>query len=327
MFKRRNVLLLFVCVSLFGCSAEKSASFPKQQAGEAAAVDGVAQHRGDARKGADREPAGGNRVAAPAADGKPAPAPAADKPAPRKIIYTGLVDLIVDDFDKGEQQLRQLVEDNGGYVDNSDIYNQPGAPRSGTWTIRVPTKNFDAFLGAVVKFGEVRKRTTNSQDVTDAYYDSAARLKADEAEEKSLLALLEKTQGKVEDILRVREQLRTVRGQIEQRKSQLQRWDKDVDMATVTVKLLDRRDYTPPVLPDFGGTVGRTFEGSINALVVFGKAIVLTVVALAPWVVVLGLLAAPGFVLWRRRRAASAHLREATLVAEEAHEPNEGAAP
>jgi hypothetical protein len=95
----------------------------------------------------------------------------------------------------------------------------------------------------------------------------------------------------------------------------------------VTVKLLDRRDYKPPVLPDFGGTVGRTFEGSINALVVFGKAIVLTVVALAPWLVVLGLLAAPGFVLWRRRRAALTRLPEATLVADEAGEPTGGAVP
>jgi hypothetical protein len=241
---------------------------------------------------ADRKPAG-----------NPA-APAADQPAPRKIIYTGAVDLIVDDFDKAEQQLRQLVEENQGYLANSEIQNHPGVPRSGTWTVRVPTKHFDAFMQAVVRFGEVRSRTTNSQDVTDAYHDTAARVKADEAEEKSLLGLLEKTQGKVEDILKVREQLRVVRGHIETSKSQLQRWDKDTDMATVTVKLLDRRDYTPPLMPDFGSTIGRTFNGSIDALVLFGKAIVLTVVAAAPWLLVLGVLGAPGFVMWRRRRLA-----------------------
>lgn len=316
MIQHRHVLLLLVGISLFGCSAERKMGSSMEVA-EPQAADGVPRHRADAVKGADRQAAAGN-PAAPAAG---------NKPVPRKIIYTGVVDLIVEDFDKSEQEMRQLVADNSGYVDSSDVYNQPGAPRSGTWTVRVPTKNFEAFLQALVKFGEVRKRTTNSQDVTDAYYDSAARLKADETEERSLLALLEKTQGKVEDILRVREQLRTVRGQIEQRKSQLQRWDKDVDLATVTVKLLDRRDYKPPVLPDFGGTVGRTFEGSINAMVIFGKAIVLTVVALAPWVAVLALLAAPGFVIWRRRRAAAAHLPEAELVPDEGGASNGGAAP
>jgi len=57
-----------------------------------------------------------------------------------------------------------------------------------------------------------------------------------------------------------------------------------------------------------------------------GKAIVLTAVALAPWVAVLGLLAAPGFVIWRRRRAAAAHLPEAELVPDESGEATGGAA-
>jgi hypothetical protein len=230
---------------------------------------------------------------------------AAGKAAPRKIIYTGFVDLIVDDFDGSESRLLQLVEDNEGYLAESAIYNQPHSPRSGTWIVRIPNKHFDAFMAAVAKLGEVRKRTSNSQDVTDVYYDTAAHLKADEAEEKSLLGLLEKTQGRVEDILKVREQVRIVRGHIEANKSQLQRWDKDVEMATVTVTLLDRRDYTPPLMPDFGSSVGRTFQSSIEALVAFGKGIVLVLVALAPWLAVLALFAVPLAIIWRRRRAAN----------------------
>jgi hypothetical protein len=58
-------------------------------------------------------------------------------------------------------------------------------------------------------------------------------------------------------------------------------------------------------MPDFSSTIGRTFQGSLDALVLFGKGIVLMVVALAPWLVVLALLGAPGFVMWRRRRAAA----------------------
>ena len=301
-----KLLLCLTFVSLLGCSAEeRSATFHKEAAAPAAA-DGARQEvvLADKEVGA-RKPAGNQQ-----------PAGGADKPTPRKIIYTGTLDLIVDDFDGAEQQLRQLVEEHEGYLADYNIHNQPGSPRSGTWTVRVPSKRFDAFMQAAAKFGEVRNRTTNSQDITDAYHDKAARLKADETEEKSLLALLENTQGRVEDILRVREQLRAVRGQIEQEKSQLQRWDKDVDMATVTVKLLDRRDYKPPIIPDFGSTVGRTFQGSIDALILFGKAIILTVVALAPWLVVFGLLLMPGFILWRRRRAANAQVLTAMPVGE-----------
>jgi hypothetical protein len=266
--------LSLVVVLLFGCGGAREARF---------------------REAAQENKAGG---------GKP-PGGVEGKAMPRKIIYTGFVDVIVDDFDGSEGRLLQLVQDHEGYLADSDIYNQPGTPRSGTWKVRVPTNHFEAFMQAVGRLGEVRKRTSNSQDITDAYFDRAAHLKADEAEEKSLLGLLEKTQGKVEDILKVREQLRIVRGHIEENKSQLQRWDKDVDFATVTVELLDRRDYKPPLIPDFGSTVGRTFQGSIETLIAFGKGIILVVVALAPWLAVLALLAAPFVMLWRRRRAAN----------------------
>jgi hypothetical protein len=300
MIRPLQVLLLLVSAALLGCAdRERSA----KRTGELVLAPEAAD---EVREGLDRVQKEGGE-AKPA--GNAAAAPDAAKPTPRKIIYTGNVDLIVNDFDKAEQQLRLLVEEHEGYLAKSQIYNQPGAPRSGTWTVRVPSKHFDAFMEAAIQFGEVRNRTTNSQDITDAYHDKAARLKADETEEKSLLALLEKTQGKVEDILRVREQLRVVHGQIEEEKSQLQRWDKDVDLATVTVALLDRRDYTPPLLPDFGSTIGRTFQGSIDALIAFGKAIVLIVVALAPWLAVLAVLGAPGLVMWRRRRAAAARQR------------------
>jgi hypothetical protein len=314
MMSHLKILLFLTSVSLLGCSAgERSPTF-QEEAPRSAAVDREQAMVVQAKKEENtRKPAGNGQ-----------PAGGADKPTPRKIIYTGTLDLIVDDFEGAEQQLRQLVEEHEGYLADYNIHNQPGSPRSGVWTVRVPSKHFDAFMQSAAKFGEVRNRTTNSQDITDAYHDKAAHLKADEAEEKSLLALLEKTQGKVEDILRVREQLRIVRGQIEQEKSQLQRWDKDVDLATVTVKLLDRRDYQPPILPDFGSTVGRTFQGSIDALVLFGKAIILTVVALAPWLVVLGLLVTPGFILWRRRRAASAPVSTATPVNANEESPPQG---
>jgi hypothetical protein len=288
----KGVLMFLLVPILLGCSEER-AVFHKVGA---------------------RAPQAANEAAPDKDAGNAKGERAAEKATPRKIIYTGLVDLIVDDFDQAVQQLRQLVEEHKGYLADSAIHNQPGAPRSGSWTVRVPQKDFEAFMDAAARFGEVRSRTTNSQDITDAYYDSAARMKADETEEKSLLSLLEKTQGKVEDILKVREQLRVVRGQIEQRKSQLQRWDKDVDRATVTIKLLDRRDYTAPIVPDFGSSIGRTFQNSVSALVTFGKALVLVVVALAPWLAVLALLGAPGYVLWRRRRAASALVPEAALV-------------
>jgi hypothetical protein len=105
-----NIALVLVVALFFGCGGEHAGRVHR----EAAAKKAPAPAQND--EAGKQEPAGKD----------------ADKAVPRKIIYTGLVDLIVDDFDGSEGQLRGLVEENEGYIANSDIYNQPGSPRSGT---------------------------------------------------------------------------------------------------------------------------------------------------------------------------------------------------
>jgi hypothetical protein len=233
-------------------------------------------------------------------EGKPAP-----QEVERKILRTGEVQLIVDSLDQAERQLRQRLVEYKGYVDHFETRETPGSPRSGNWTVRVPSERFEDFMDAVSQLGEVRRRSSSSDDVTDRYYNMAAHVKNDESEEKSLRELLEKTSGKVENILAVRQALTDVRGRIEEQKSQLQRWDKSAHMSTVTVHLLDRKDYQPPLVPDFGSSVGRTFQGSVTALVEVGKFLVLAVVAIFPWLLVLAVPGIP-WLLWRRRARATA---------------------
>src|SRR5436309_1510736 len=111
-----------------------------------------------------------------------------------------------------------------------------------------------------------------------------------EAREKALRAMLDdqKLTGKsLKDLLDVDRELSGVRGQINQRKGQLQRWDKETAFATIHVEMQDRKSYRPPTAPDFGTTIGRTFHSSIDALVTAGKGLVIAAVALAPWLGVL----------------------------------------
>jgi hypothetical protein len=168
--------------------------------------------------------------------------------------------------------------------------------------VRVPADQFDAFVAAVVKLGELRRSHTDSQDITDQYYDVKAHIKTDEAEEAALLKLLEKAPNdKLQDLLAVRRELKEVRAQIEQQKGRVQRWDKETQLATVVVSFIDRKDYVPPVVPDFGTSIGRTFQGSIEALLTVGRVLVLAAVALAPWLVVLAVFALPVGLVLRRR--------------------------
>ncbi len=251
---------------------------------------------------------------APAAGAPQAPAQAkrdgaADKPdapAQRKIIYTGLVDLIVDDFDQSETALLDLLKERQGYVAKSEVRGTPGSPRSGTWTVRVPADRFDDFLTALKQVGELRHSSTDSNDVTDAYFDLQAHIKNDETREEGLRKLyLDRSKdpaSKLEDLLTIDREVNAVRGKIDAQKGHLQRWDKEVAFSTAVVTMQDRKAYVPPVVPDFGGDVGRAFQNSVQALVGFGKFLVLAGATLAPWAPVLVVIGLPAWLTVRRRR-------------------------
>jgi len=279
---RSSVVLVAAGVLLIvGCGADVGQRNVREAAGMArkgSKDEQVAQALGER----GQEPAGGRGP---------------KEPAPRKIIFTAQVDLVVEDLARSEEQLKALVQEHKAYAAKSETRGSPGSPRSGSWTIRVPVDHFDALLEGISKLGELRRSTTDSDDITDRYYDLKAHIKNNEVEEQGLQKLyVEKSAtGKLDDLLAVRRELRNIRGDIEQQKGQLQRWDKETEYATVRVEMHDRKDYIPVTTPTFGTSISRTFWGSWDSLVSLGQALVLFVVAITPWLPVLGLI---GLVIW-----------------------------
>jgi Domain of unknown function (DUF4349) len=239
---------------------------------------------------------------APAEADKLAPAPAA---LPRKIIYNAQVELLVESVSSTADALGRLVKESGGYVSDTDIVTYTQLRRQATWKVRVPVDHFDAFLAAVTRLGELQKNHLDSQDVTQEYVDLEARIANKQEEEKRLLKHLTDSTGKLEDILAVERELSRVRGEIEQMQGRLRFLANVTSLSTVTVLATELKDYTPPVSPTFGTQIVRTFRFSVERLAEFGKAVVLVLVAVAPWLPVGLVLALPfGWYVRRRQRAA-----------------------
>jgi len=173
---------------------------------------------------------------------------------------------------------------------------EPGQPRSGTWSIRVPAADFEPFMDAVARLGEARQRSINSDDVTDRYFDTEAAALNLEAREKALRAMYEdkKVVGtKLSELLEVDRELYNVRGEINTRRGQMKRWDNLVSYSTLELTMRDRKGYIPPESPAYGTTLARSFWGSIDAMISTGKAILLFFVVIGPWLgalLVLGLI-------------------------------------
>ncbi len=217
---------------------------------------------------------------------------AAPAPIPRKIIYDARIDLLVKSLDATERAVLELIKDNKGFLAESNIAAQSGNQREATWRVRVSVDRFDSFVSAVGKLGEVRTNHVGSQDVTEEFADLEARIRNKQEEEKRLLKHLADSTGKLEDILAVERELSRVRGEIEQMQGRLRFLANRADLSTVTITATEWKDYIPPAPITFQAQLSHSFFRSLDALVVFGKTILLVLVALVPWtpLIVIGFL-------------------------------------
>jgi len=283
----------------------------------AAALPALAGCGIEAQHGANSRVAMQTIAGAPAA----APAPAAEvlmrkgaqdsdesavtKSAPaisRKIIYNTEIDLVPQDLTTAEKELRRLVRSAGGYVADTEVSGQPGAARQGEWTVRVPVERFETFVWDVVRLGELQRIHTDSQDVTEDYYDSGARLANKRVEEQRLLHHLQASTGKLQEILQVEHEISRVREEIEQLQGHIQKLSRLSELATVKVQMHEVKEYVPPKATGFGAQVGRTFHDSMVMLRDAIEGAVLFIVAVVPWLLALAILAVPVVVLIRRSR-------------------------
>ena len=240
----------------------------------------------------------GGAAAAPAAPGAETSAAKAKTPAmPRKIIYKAEVELISARLDDTARQIEAKVKELGGYVSGRNVSGTAGESRSGSWTIRIPAEKFDAFLSALPGVGELQSSNTTSEDVSEEFYDAAARLKNKRLEEERLVQLLRTSTGRLTDILTVEKEISRVREEVERIEGRLRFLSQQSDLSTVTINVHEVRGYVPPKQPGFGTEVARAFVGSLDTLGAFVKGLSLAVVALLPWLVFLGGLTLGGYAI------------------------------
>jgi hypothetical protein len=293
-------IVLMVALSLagFGGGCGK-----KSSDGAAAKVEAPASEHYYDPAAASEEPAAKQDKQAGVPAGQPAQKPDGQKKGAaeieRKVIYTATLSLFVEDFDRAQEELRDLIKKSDGLVEQSDIQGKRGTPRVSTWKIRVPVKGLEDFRADVMKLGEPEKNSLSSREVTNEYYDTEAAISNKESLVKTLWDIRDKNAKTVEEVMSVQSKILAVQGEVDQLKGQLKRLQNLTTLTTVDVTLYERKGYVPPQAASFGTTLGRTFEGSVNALVSYGQALVLVGAALTPW---LPLLAVLGAVVWWRFR-------------------------
>jgi hypothetical protein len=204
----------------------------------------------------------------------------------RKIVYDAQIDLIVDSVEPVAKKVSALVQDARGYIAEQNVTGSPGSQRSMRWKLRIPVEEFDSFVGAILALGELERNNRTSQDVTEQYYDTEARIKNKKVEEQTLNKILQERSGKLEDVLKIEIELSRVRGEIEQLEGRIRVLENLSSLATLTLNVREREKYAPPppVVADFPTQIARTWDAAILNLVNHGKSLLLWAVSWVIWV-------------------------------------------
>jgi hypothetical protein len=246
-----SLFLLLACCAAAACQASAVGSLTLRDLAEASPEPAIgfgddsnapqqlaASERGRAPR---FDPGAWDGAAAEGKDAKLAESSQANiqvEAAERMRIYQGTITVEVARRDDAQTQFLAKVKEWGGYLSQQE---------DDQLTVRVPAARFDEAFAWLHSLGRVRSESKQASDVTDQYLDLGIRLENAKKSRERLLALLAKAE-KVEDILKIEEQMRRLTEEIERFEGQMKRLQDQVALATITARFV-----TPAAAPDRPG--------------------------------------------------------------------------
>ncbi len=199
-----------------------------------------------------------------------------------KIIYSADAHVETLDYDKTLDDIDTLAESYGGFIQSSSIGGlgiEGHGTRDASFTIRIPSSNFDMVTAGLSSLGSVLYCNTTAQNVTSEYFDIQSRLESYLIQEERLLTMLENATI-LEDMLTIEGYLSDVRYNIEYYQTMMNGLDTDVNYSTISIYISEVIEYTPekPVTRTFMDRMGDAFSRSIDGIVDFSQNLVLFII-------------------------------------------------
>lgn len=231
---------------------------------------------------------------------------------PKKIVKNARVNLETLQFEQTVDSLARSAEEVGGYVqacelEGESLSSKGRGNRSASFTLRIPAQELESYLLSLAELGNVLSQSQDSQDITDSYYDTQARLNALQAQETRLLELMDQAEN-LEQLLQIEESLTQVRYQIESLTAAMKRYDADVAYSTVTIQLWEVEEYQEEKPDTFGARIRDAFRRSGESFLDFSEEILSGLIVILPILLIYGGLIAlivVGVVRLRRKKKKS----------------------
>ncbi|GIN98158.1 hypothetical protein J6TS1_40280 [Siminovitchia terrae] len=223
----------------------------------------------------------------------------------RMIIHRANLEVRVKSLDKAQQNIEKKVKEYGGYIVESNEYRDENELMSGHVIVRIPEKQFQAFLNDTEdEVAEVLGRNVSGQDVTEEYVDLESRLKSKRAVEERLLGFMKEAQ-KTEDLLKISSDLAKVQEEIEVLVGKVKYLENQTAFSTVEISMQESKVVVPGVGDGDLDTWEKTKKQlavSLNFLLAAASGLVVFFVGNLPVILLLVLIGVGIFYLVKRKR-------------------------
>lgn len=138
-----------------------------------------------------------------------------------------------------------------------------------TMTVRLPSENFEGFVGDISKgVSYFDKRDVTADDVTEEYIDVEARMKAKKVLEERYYDMLRKA-TKVDDMLQIEQQISAIRQEIDAAEGKLRYIRSRVSMSTVTIAFYKVTETNEGVTESYASKAWTSLKSGFNGLTGF----------------------------------------------------------
>ena len=209
-----------------------------------------------------------------------------------KIQVNGSLSLEVDDIDKASKMVRILVLSHEGRISNSDTgsFEQ----RYANITLLVPSSNFYQIIDDIKKLSVlVSNENIYSNDVTEEYIDTEARLSVMKDTENRFSTLLQDTKN-IEEAIKVEKELMRIRSEIDSLQGRMNYFVKTTENSVLNLRMVE----SIPLTGD-QWDAKKSISDSLRNLVSFSKHVADFLIGVLIFSPVIGVLGALSYFVYR----------------------------
>jgi hypothetical protein len=189
--------------------------------------------------------------------GESMPAEADQRGIDEKIIKTAYTSIKTSNVMESYDKTLNVVKKYDGIILNSDISRHDGSEQA-QMMIKVKPRYFMVFLEELASVGAIESKSITEEDVTEEYFDVRARLANARKVQDRLYGILNKA-NKVEDILKVENEIERISEKIEVFEGKIKYLDSMVDYSRINITIYS----TKRPFIDFG-SIGRGFGNAVK---------------------------------------------------------------